>query len=399
MLKRIVARYTKRILFPPSFVQYSSQTIYEALHGVLRLVRVTDNVIWSKRAAYLQKILAQIQQPDGGFDIGYNFNYCYHHRKGESTSPELRALMCQREYAQLFGAKEVFPMALQAAAWIKRYSFPVADGKIAIPYGPYSSPKVVNYNAVSFATGAVAALLDILCNDMELQNIYRGYVAYLYDVTSRKESLPGCFWFYSDQNDFELTEFQRRKIDYYHLMQQVEVHALAQQWRPLDLQKKLLRNVLVHILAFSRDKVVMPYCQNSSYFGDMIHVWGLCSLASGCLEASKICPDLAVSARALAVKTLYWILHYSWNGKYFYPVISKDGRPVERSYMIRSDAWVFNAFAAARLHLGEGPWDEVIELCWQRMEKFDFSGPESHAIHPRHTKLNHFIRLLRNPLF
>jgi len=52
--------------------------------------------------------------------------------------------------------------------------------------------------------------------------------------------------------------------------------------------------------------------------------------------------------------------------------------------MVRSDAWVFNTLACATKYLGDGPWVNVAELCFHKMESVDFSGPESHASTYRH---------------
>jgi mannose/cellobiose epimerase-like protein (N-acyl-D-glucosamine 2-epimerase family) len=98
------------------------------------------------------------------------------------------------------------------------------------------------------------------------------------------------------------------------------------------------------------------------------------------LEAAVVVPERAEVYRATADKVLDWILQYAWNGEHFEAILARDGTRVEpRYYMVRSDAWVFNAFAAARKHLGDGPWSDVAQKCYKKMESVDFSGPESHA--------------------
>ena len=47
---------------------------------------------------------------------------------------------------------------------------------------------------------------------------------------------------------------------------------------------------------------------------------------------------------------------------------------------MRSEAWIFNALAAARKCLGDGPWSAIAEKCYLGMAAADFSGPESHAL-------------------
>ena len=90
-------------------------------------------------------------------------------------------------------------------------------------------------------------------------------------------------------------------------------------------------------------------------------------------------PDRKERYERLARRAAEWILEHSWNGEYFYPILDRNGTVTLVDYMVRSDAWVFNAMAAASKYLGEGPWDEAIGPCFERMESADFSGPETHA--------------------
>ena len=66
-IKKILAVTTQR----PLYVKHCSQTIYTALLGCLRMWDATRDSIWQKRADDVLAILLEIQQPDGGFDIGY----------------------------------------------------------------------------------------------------------------------------------------------------------------------------------------------------------------------------------------------------------------------------------------------------------------------------------------
>ena len=110
-----------------------------------------------------------------------------------------------------------------------------------------------------------------------------------------------------------------------------------------------------------------------------IHVWGLASLIPGLLEAATLFPDRRDIYQAMAGSTLGWLLDHSWNGEYFYAILNKEGEVKLPDYMIRSDAWVFNALAAATKHLGSGPWVDIAERCYLSMDVADFSGPETHA--------------------
>lgn len=205
-------------------------------------------------------------------------------------------------------------------------------------------------------------------------------VRYLDSVLTSDPDLPGRFWFYCDQSRQDWDPLRRSKIDYYHQMQQVEMHALAQQVCPVEEQPALVRDAADHIAALSEKHPVLPYCNSSAFFSGQIHLWGLASVIPGMLEAAVVVPERAAAYRAVAEKVLDWILKHAWNGEHFEAILTRDGARVEpRYYMVRSDAWVFNALAAARKHLGDGPWSDVAEKCYQKMEAVDFSGPESHA--------------------
>ena len=379
-MKRAFGAIVHHTILSPPKVCYCSQTIYEALLGCCRMWEATNSFLWKDRATHLFDILEKIQQPDGGFDIGYEFNFGYLHRKGESTSPELVALVALTEYARLFGNKQVEQSARSAVEWIRKFAFDMGDGKVAIPYGPYSIEKVMVYNGTSFACGALGCYLGQFSGAEELQQIYHGMVKYLKSVLSVDERLAGRFWYYSDQSRDDLDSLARNKIDYYHQMQQVEMHALAQQVCPIDLQLKIIRDAADHIVALHDLHPIIPYTNNSQFFKGGIHLWGLSSVVSGMLEAAVVIPDQRETYHKVARDVLAWILEHAWNGQYFEAILQENGGKVEpRHYMVRSDAWVLNALAAAAKHLDDGPWNDISRECYEKMESIDFSGPESHA--------------------
>ena len=213
-----------------------------------------------------------------------------------------------------------------------------------------------------------------------MQRIYAGMVRYLDGVLTAASGMPGRVWFYNDQSRNDLDELRRGKIDYYHQMQQVEMHALAEQAYPAEGQPCLIRDAADHIVAMHEAHPVIPYVNDRRFFKDQVHLWGLASVAPGMLEAAVVVPERREAYHRVAHEVLEWILRHAWNGQHFEAVVEADGRKVEpRRYMVRSDAWVFNALAAAAKHLGDGPWTALLEPCYAKMASVDFSGPESHA--------------------
>lgn len=106
---------------------------------------------------------------------------------------------------------------------------------------------------------------------------------------------------------------------------------------------------------------------------------GLASVASGMLEAAAVVPQRKEAYQGVAHRVLSWLIKYAWNNKYFVPILSPQGQPILQDYMVRSDAWVFNAIGAAQKYFGTGHRTDIAEQCFCRMESVDFSGLESHA--------------------
>lgn len=380
MMKSTVRRLVLSTVLRPPSVRYCSQTIYESLLGCCRMWEATGDTRWKARAERVLAILLKIQQPDGGFDIGYDFNFGRLHKRGDSTSPELVGLLALCEYGRLFDRDRVQEAAKRATEWIRRHAQELGGGEVAIPYSPYTINEVMVYNGTSFACGALGYYLGVFGADKEISDLYHGMVRYLDRVMSMEEGSPGRFWYYCDQSRDDWDEQRRVKIDYYHQMQQVEMHALAQQVRPDPVQLKLIRDAADHVAYLQSRHPIVPYTNHARYFKDQIHLWGLSSVIPGMLEAAVVLPERREDYEKVARAVFDWIATHAWNGNSFEAILQKDGKRIDpRFYMVRSDAWVFNACAAAAKHLGPGAWGEMSEACFATMERADFSGMESHA--------------------
>lgn len=395
-MRSFARQIASRTLLAPPWVRHCSQTIYEALLGCCRLWEATGDAQWSGRAGRLVALLKSIQRPDGGFDIGYDFNFGCMHKRGQSTSPELVGLVAYCEYARLWGPESVSDPARRAAVWICERALDLGNGKVAIPYSPDSISEVMVYNGTSFACGALGCYVGTFGRDDGIERLYVGMVRYLDSVLVSTPEMPGRVWPYNDQSRDDLNPLLRGKIDYYHQMQQVEMHALAEQSRPAEYQRTLIRDTADHIVAVHDRHPVIPYTNNRRFFNDQVHLWGLASVTPGMLEAAVVIPERRETYHRVAREVLEWILRHAWNGSHFDAIVEADGRKVEpRQYMVRSDAWVFNAVAAAAKHLGDGPWMGVLEPCYMKMASVDFSGPESHASNTRTRAVHAAIRKLR----
>lgn len=388
-MKDLILRVINQTLLRPVHIRYCSQTVYEALLGCLRLWKATSDPLWKQRAEKVCKILLSIQRPDGGFDIGYEFNFGLLHRKGDATSPELPGLMALVEYYKCFKCDAAAEGAHRAAQWVKDRSLKLSEGKWAIPYSPYTINEVMVYNGTSFAAGALGVYLSEFPDD-ELETIYRGMIRYLKSVMVTDPEMPGSYWHYSDQSRTDLTEAGRKKIDYYHQMQQVEMHSEAQLVLPDEAQLELIESATEHVFALQNDSGLIPYLNSEKD----IHLWGYCSCASGLLMASLLFKEHADRYRSAAGKVVTWIVKYAWNGQYFYPVVDWSGNAVDRRFYVRSDAWVFNTLAlSCETGLNNNDLLDICEESYRSMEKCDFSGIENHASNRR---IRIFLQLKRN---
>lgn len=383
-----------KLIFKHPRVKYCSQTIYEALLGCIKMFEATNEECWRQRADKIIDILIEIQQPDGGFDIGYEFNFGLIHKKGDSTSPELVALQALSNYALVFNQKEkIEPFAKKAAEWIKKHAIQLETNVWAIPYSPYTTKEIMVYNGTSFACGALGYYISVFeVQDIKLNNIYKGMVNYL-EKSLYSDDLEGRFWYYPVQERKDISKEMLNKVDYYHQMQQVEIHSNAQQFNPVEQQLKIIEDCCDYIIHMGSDKSIIPYTNSTVNFSGNIHVWGLCSVSSGFIEASKLIEEKKEEYLKMSKKVIDWIIKYSWNGNYFEPILSESGVPSKvMSYMVRSDAWVFNSFS---LYYKEVDKNEeikkIIETCYKKMEKVNFSGPESHASSKRKKVLSKII--------
>jgi hypothetical protein len=318
-----------------------------------------------------------VQSADGGFDTGYEYDFGLIKPKFQSSSPELLGLIALCQWEQLFHDGRVANPAGRAVDWATANARAFEDGIWAIPYAPLTDERIMIHNGTSFAAAALGCHLGVFASDPELHEIYCGMLRYTERALVSAPGEPGRYWPYADQSRHDLSAEQRRRVDYYHQAQQIEAHAIAQQLSPSEIQSRIIRDATEHLLYVCDQHEIPPYYRKG--LDDPIHIWGLGAVIPAMLEASIILPDRRDHCVAVARRVADWILEHSWNGEYFYPVVGRTGEVILEDYMVRSDAWTFNAMAAAEAHLGPGRWSSITRTCFQRIAACDFSGPENHA--------------------
>lgn len=380
----------KSIFFKPPYVKWCSQTIYQALLGCIKLYEATREDKWKFRATDLLQILCDIQQSDGGFDIGYDFDFGLLHKKGESTSPEMVGLLAMLEYGRVFGFSDtLIEKCNKAVDWVVEKVINVSENEYYSPYAPDSTNEIMVYNGTSFVCGALGYYLGIIGNnDPKLVSIYEGMLKYLHRVLSHTHDVEGAFWYYYDQNRTDILSPQKHKIDHYHQMQQVEMHAYAQLVSPNSLQLEIIKLASLYVMNIFSKEGIVPYTNNPKDFGGRIHLWGFSSIISGLTMSEKLRVDLdPVLLNELRRSVLDFILEKGWKDPFFCPVLSREGNPVFNNHMVRSDAWVFNSIASllsvSSFIDRKEELINILDKCYKKMKQVDFSGPETHASNRR----------------
>lgn len=374
--RKFLGTILKALFFRVPYVRYSAQTVYKSLQACNYLYDATDDIKWQHQATKLIRLVSKIQQKNGGFDVGYNYQFgsTNYHKKGQALSCETTALMVVKmtdTFSNLNLEKET--ILEKGLNWILFNVVSLSNEKCAIPYCPDVTKEISIINGTSFTCSALA-LND---NSVITHDIYLKMINYLYYSLISVEGFRGKCWPYFDisTNASLATEI---KIDYYHLAQQIEVHAIAQQYNPNDLQLKLIEETSEFLISiFEKERDIIPY-DNLNIFGGYIHSWGVSSIIPAMIEVSKLFSNNK-KYLDLAHFTMNWLIDHAWNGEFFYDILTKQGKPLSTDYMIRSDAWCLQACAAYTKEFGKGEWFDIAERCYERISLKNFSGKEKHG--------------------
>ena len=387
-VRKIGGSIAKKIFFRVPFVRFSAQTLYKTLQGCLYMYQITKEQKWIKRAKKTGKLIEKSQLKNGGFDVKYDYTFGsgLNHRKGQALTCETTAITSLLQFEIISGSNIFSKVIRKGINWIQSNSIRLTDSSYTIPYCPEAFPETCILNGVSFASAALG-LGVVSYPSIENQLIYEGYIHFLYQKIEKSESTG--FWRYFDTDCSEIDSSLMEKIDYYHLAQQVEIHSIAQKHNPVNQQKEMILLAGNFIVALHEKYGIIPY-DNKNFFGGHIHSWGLSSIVPAMIEASAIHLERYNDYMKVATDTAEWLLKYAWNGAYFYDILTVDGIPVSKDYMVRSDAWCLQAFAKYYSHTADERFKEVVEICYKKMERNNFSGKEKHARSKFQTYLQKF---------
>lgn len=375
-MKQIAKTIYKKI-FPTLYVKHCSQTIYQALLATLHMYEATNEKYWLDEAKKLKDIMIDIQQKDGGWDIGYFFNFGYNHSKGESTSPELLSLVALIKYWEIDKDERVKLSIQKGIDWIINNSYELKDDWV-IPYGPYSTKDVVVYNGISFAQ-APLAMWSKYEENIERKNkiieIYRGMNRYLAKQLIKTDN--GSYMLYSVPCD-GMDDKAREKVDYYHMAQQLEMHNYANEYCPDENALKIVLEFGEHLLSIQKEDGAISYFNNDPFIG--IHLWGFCSNINAFLDIHKIMKNEKYLNGATKIKD--WIMKnaYNYQLKHFSPILDERGNNLNLEYYPRSDAWVINSLSKYfSINQNDDELKKIIKNTYETLVSSNYSGLENHA--------------------
>lgn len=398
-------KFLKKYVFKEAYVEKCSQTVYQSLMAAISIHKIERKTSSLTLVNDIALILVDIQRPDGGYDIGYDFNFGKLHKKGESTSPELYAVVALNlAYDLLKQGGDEFQESMRlirlsiirSVSWISDNAVRLNEGVYAIPYGPYSTSDIMVYNGVSFATGALGASLRFFEGSKleELVNIYKGFNVYL--LSNLVESKYGFVWYYNVQTRDDLDKKALNKIDFYHQAQQLEMHSIAQEYYPDENQLEIINKAAATLIDMSiSNKGYVPYTNDDMYFNGRYYLWGMSSLIPGLLKCIKHLPHLKSDVELSVMNVYDFISKYGvdCDENSYFSVLSKELEPLTYPYMPRSDAWV----VASRLYFHEHFKIDDLEFDASVLEKIiicNYSGQENHAQNKRKKVLIKMVSIL-----
>ena len=369
------------LLWPKTSVM-CSQTLYESLLSIIDLYELTKKKIYIEEIKFLSDLIIREQNYDGGFNIGYNFNFgtkLVKKSTNESTSPEMLSL-----YALIRANKYVKNEKLNNAInkgvnWIEKNSIKISSKKYGIPYAPNTLNDIHIINACSFCLPALAYSLQKDKNNERIKVLFYGYINFLYDELESNDVSDGKYWryFYRGGKRFK-REIQKDKIDNYHLGQQLKYHCVIQKIIPTNKNFKIIKHLSDYLLSIKNTQGIYEYCNSHSFKPNNIHIWSFSSAIQGFVEAYSIIKNEKLLESAITIKK--WIIKHSWNGKYFIPVLDMNGNVLDNNYYPRTNAWAIHSMTQYMQYCGfKKDLLLIVENVYSDLSNNSFIGKEKHV--------------------
>jgi len=364
----------------PSKDILSSQTLYEAM---FYLLNVRDEIDDSQRN--LANLIVQTQLEDGGFDIGYDFqfgpNLSKTHEK-EGTSPELLSLVALAKYYRRDSSNLLVKDAIDKGVnWILSRVVKLENNQYAIPYAPDSYRGIHITNATSFCISALAHCLEFMDNEQKAKAEVTLDGMYQFMAAQLEPHGNSSYWpyFYQGATGEEKLNINN-KIDNYHMAQQLYHHILAEEYYPSKDNLKAINLVGNYLLTLVDESGYIPYTNFEGRISDKVHLWGYASLIPAFVRLYAITNQSQLLVGAESVKK--YILDNCYIGPHFAPIIlNSDKTMFDTNFYPRSDAWVIHGLSELKL-IGAFDLDteRSCSASFEACERQSFRGLENHAV-------------------
>ncbi|QHA93678.1 hypothetical protein [Bacillus sp. N1-1] len=393
MLKSRVKNQVLHFVNSPGNNILSSQTLYESLLFCLDMYNLTLEEAWFVEAKVIAKMISENQNPDGGFDIGYNFIFGNNLSKKtmkESTTPEILSLYALVKYQKVTGDKSFEEAIEKATSWVIEHSYRYKGDFYVIPYAPLTYKEVHITNGVSFTIGAISELIDL---NPQVVEVLDGMINFMH--SELEEAEKGSYWRYFHRESSSYTNnIAKDKVDNFHIAQQLRYHCVAQCNYPNKKNLEIINRVTTYLLNSIDNEGWIPYVIKGDKMTDKVDIWGYASVLKGLVEASEFIDNKDIMHKVEKIKNN--ILEFSWNGEYFNPIILKGGKPFDKRFYPRSDAWVIHSLS--RYMLKEGFSEDLFKICernYKLIRSNGFRGKENHTITKRKLFFAKLVSILK----
>lgn len=404
MLKKKLKNAILKFVNQPENGIKSSQTLYECLFYCINRARHGNKLFWEQESEKVAVEIVKSQLENGGFDIGYNFqfgNSLRKQKKFEGTSPELLSvvalnlyLLQKKELNNQSLSDEILRSVLRGVRWAQSQLIETDQG-VAIPYAPETAPIVHIPNATSFALCALATSLhhpDLIDKRDEISATVKRMYQFMMSQLVPSARGDGAYWPYFFQtNNIQELRLGNDKIDNYHLAQQLFFHCLSQEFVPDDTNLSIIRATTQYLISLVSADGFVPYQFSQGKTSEKVDTWGFSSVPMALIAASKYVDDPSLD-KALK-QTTHFLLTHCRGEEHFYPIILwGDGEPFDKEFYPRSDAWVIHACSEVASIIKE----EDLEFCdsvYFRIRDSGFIGKENHTLTTRKKIFGVIVRL------
>ena len=363
-LRSLLKTLVNETIGRPPYVKYCSQTLHQTLFAATLLKE--EKV---EKASFDR--LCDKQLPSGGFDIGYEFDFGFLHKKGMPVTPELLS-MCA--LARASGSEEKKQKASDGVRnWITSNLVRGEQGGAYLPYCPAASTRLVVCNALSFAIAGGAALSSV--DEATIESLVHR-LHWEYEQSGRTAN------YYA--SDYIKTARYPEKLDFYHLAQQIFCHKFALQYVKLPALEAITDLMVAELLTELTNNGLRSIVSGMPVDSGKIRTWALASIVQALCRLSHTDFDRFGVKTPVLITDMADLLLRSVRGGKCSAVIDLSGGAVDQRYFVRTAAWVAHGLALAGYNESVKAADKQRYLqaasgLVSEIAKNDFSGPENHA--------------------